>query len=46
MEQGAAHGNEFERHKTTFHGPEFDRFPGVKILHKSLCIAVSIPGKM
>lgn len=44
MEQGAAHGNEYERHRTTFHGPEFDRYEH-KVIHLGLCRVVSIPGR-
>ncbi len=39
----AVYGNAHERHLTTFHGPEFDRWPH-KVLHLGLCRVVSIPG--
>ncbi len=44
MEQGAAHGNELERHRATFYGPEFDCYDH-KVIHLSLCRVVSIKGK-
>ena len=43
MPQGAAHGNEYERHRTTFYGHEFDKYKHT-VIHKSLCIVVSIEG--
>lgn len=45
MEQGAAFGNEYERHRTTFQGPEFDCYEHT-VLHLGLCRVVSISGKM
>ncbi len=45
MEQGAAHGNELERHRTTFYGPEFDGYDHT-LIHCSLCRVVSIRGKL
>ncbi len=45
MEQGAAHGNELERHRTTFYGPEFDCYNHT-LIHCSLCRVVSIRGKL
>lgn len=45
MEQGAAHGNEFERHRTTFNGSEFARYDH-RIIHQSICMVVSIKGKL
>jgi hypothetical protein len=44
MDQGATFGNEYECHRTTFQGREFDQFPGVRQLHRGMCLAVSIPG--
>ncbi len=44
MEQGAVFGNELERHRTTFYGPEFDYYDH-KVIHLSLCRVVSIKGK-
>ncbi len=44
MPQGATFGNEYECHRTTFHGNEFGRY-GATSLHQGLCFAVSIPGK-
>jgi len=44
MNQGATFGNDYECHRTTFHGHEFSGFPGVSQLHRGLCLAVSIPG--
>lgn len=44
MEQGAAHGNELECHRTTYFPGDFGRFPGVSTIHLGLCIVVSIPG--
>jgi hypothetical protein len=39
----AVYGNELEKHRTTFHGPEFDRY-NHKVLHLGLCRVVSIRG--
>lgn len=44
MEQGAAFGNEFERHRTTFNGSEFAPYQH-SIIHKSICIVASIKGQ-
>lgn len=41
MVQDAAFGNEFERHRTTFSGREFDRYKA-KQLYRGMCLAVSI----
>jgi SAM-dependent methyltransferase len=43
MEQGAAHGNEYERHRTTFTGEEFAEFDH-EVIHRSQCLVVSIKG--
>lgn len=40
----AVYGNELEKHRTTFHGPEFDIYDH-KVLHLGLCRVVSIKGK-
>jgi hypothetical protein len=40
----AVYGNELEKHRTTFHGPEFDRYDH-KVLHLGLCRVVSIKGQ-
>ncbi len=45
MEQGAVYGNEYERHRTTFYGSEFDEYEH-KVIHLSLCRVVSISGKL
>jgi hypothetical protein len=42
--QGAAHGNEYEVHRTTFYPNSFDRY-GANVLHTGFCIVASIPGK-
>ncbi len=41
----AVYGNELEKHRTTFHGPEFDAYDH-KVLHLGLCRVVSIKGKL
>lgn len=46
MEQGAAHGNEYECHRAMYFGPEFQHFEGSKIIHMGVCIVVSIPGRL
>lgn len=46
MEQGAAHGNEYETHRTTYQVEHFWRFEGAAILHMGVCIVVSIPGRL
>lgn len=43
-EQGAVHGNEYERHRTQFDGNEFNRY-SPKVLHQSYCRVYSIQGK-
>ncbi len=45
MPQGATFGNEYETHRTTFDGPEFDCYEH-KVIHLGLCRVVSIPGKL
>lgn len=40
----AVYGNELEKHRTTFHGPEFDRYEHT-VLHLGLCRVVSIKGR-
>ena len=40
----AVYGNELEKHRTTFHGSEFDCYDH-KVLHLGLCRVVSIKGK-
>jgi len=42
--QGAAHGNEYEIHRATFHPDSFNRY-GAKVLYAGFCIVVSISGK-
>lgn len=44
MEQGAAHGNEYERHLWTFNGTEEFTPYNFKLIHQSLCTVVSIEG--
>lgn len=44
MEQGAAHGNEYERHRWTFNGTEEFEAYKFKLIHQSLCTVVSIEG--
>ena len=45
MEQGAAHGNEYERHRWTFNGTEeFEKYK-FKLIHQTLCTVVSIEGQ-
>lgn len=46
MDQGAAHGNEYETHRTTYTGREFNDFPGATSIHISVCHAISIPGRL
>lgn len=46
MDQGPAHGNEYETHRATYTGLEFDHFPGATEIHRSVCFVVSIPGKL
>lgn len=41
--QGAAHGNELERHLSTWYAADFEQFGGV-VIHKGVCSVVSIPG--
>ena len=44
MDQGPTFGNDFECHRTTYHGPELLAYPGARQLHRGMCLAVSIPG--
>lgn len=42
--QDNAFGNEYERHRTTFTGPEFDKYEHT-VLHRGYCLVVSIKGR-